>query len=130
MHFRKEWHQRGALKTSATPPEKPLVQPRRVGMRWRIPHEPDVARESIAVISGSGSDNATTPEGGNAAESSSPEREGSPSDAAIDIRSSGGVPKEMGGVPHSVEAPVRTNGTPPAAECLRGEELHLGKPSP
>ncbi len=33
------------------------------------------ARESIAVISGSCSDNATTPEGGNAAESSSPERE-------------------------------------------------------
>ncbi len=47
------------------------------------------ARESIAVISGSGSDNATTPEGGNAAESSSPEREGSPSDAATDIWSSG-----------------------------------------
>ncbi len=42
MHFRKEWHRRGALKTSATPPEKPLVQPRRVGTRWRIPHEPDV----------------------------------------------------------------------------------------
>ncbi len=34
------------------------------------------ARESIAVISGSGSDNATTPEGGNAAESSSPESRG------------------------------------------------------
>ncbi len=33
------------------------------------------ARESIAVISGSGSDNATTPEGGNAARSSSPERD-------------------------------------------------------
>ncbi len=40
------------------------------------------ARESIAVISGSGSDNATTPEGGNAAESSSPER------AAIALRCS------------------------------------------
>ncbi len=47
------------------------------------------ARESIAVISGSGSDNATTPEGDNAAESSYPEREREPSDAAIDIRSSG-----------------------------------------
>ncbi len=33
------------------------------------------ARESIAIISGSGSDNATTPEGGNTDESSSPERE-------------------------------------------------------
>ncbi len=38
-------------------------------------HERSAAQESIAVISGSGSDNATTPEGGNAAESSSPERE-------------------------------------------------------
>ncbi len=38
-----------------------------------------VARESIAVISGSGSDNVTTPKGGNAAGSSSPERESSPS---------------------------------------------------
>ncbi len=42
MHFRKEWHQRGALRTSATPTEKPLVQPRRIGTRWRIPHEPDI----------------------------------------------------------------------------------------
>ncbi len=42
------------------------------------------ARESIAVISGSGSDNVTTPEVRNAAESSSPEQESSPSDAAID----------------------------------------------
>ncbi len=55
------------------------------------------ARENIAVISGSGSDNVTTPEVRNAAESSSPERESSPSDAAIDIPSSGGAPKEMGG---------------------------------
>ncbi len=42
MHFRKEWHQRGALRTSATPTEKPLVQPRRIGTWWRIPHEPDI----------------------------------------------------------------------------------------
>jgi len=34
-----------------------------------------VARESIAIISGSGTDNATTPIEGNAAVSSSPERE-------------------------------------------------------
>ncbi len=33
------------------------------------------ARESIAVISGSGSDTATTPKGGNTSELSSPERE-------------------------------------------------------
>ncbi len=58
MHFREEWHKNRALRTSATPTE-----------------ESRAARESIAVISGSGSDNATTPKGGNAAESSSPESE-------------------------------------------------------
>ncbi len=57
------------------------------------------ARESIAVISRSGSDNATTPEGGNAAESSSPER-------ACPPMLSGGAPKETGGDPHSAEVPV------------------------
>ncbi len=85
------------------------------------------ALKSIAVISGSGSDNATTPEGGNTAESSSPEREGSPSDAAIDISSSGGAPKETGGVPHSVEAPVRTNGTPTGFGVLEGWGTPLGE---
>ncbi len=85
------------------------------------------ARESIAVISGSGSDNATTPEGGNAAESSSPEREGSPSDAATDIWSSGEAPKETGGVPHSAEAPVRTNGTPAGCGVPAGWEPPLGE---
>ncbi len=40
MHFRKEWHRRGFQRDP--PPEKPLVQPRRVVTRWRIPHEPDV----------------------------------------------------------------------------------------
>ncbi len=78
------------------------------------------ARESIAVISGSGSDNATTPEGGNAAVSSSPEREREHSDAAIDIWSSGGAPKERCGVPHSAEAPVRSNGTPTGCGVLEG----------
>ncbi len=42
MHFREEWHQRGALRTSATPTGKPLVQAWRIRMRWRIPHEPDI----------------------------------------------------------------------------------------
>ncbi len=42
MHFWEEWHQRGALRTSATPTEKPLVQPQRIGTWWRIPHEPDI----------------------------------------------------------------------------------------
>ncbi len=78
------------------------------------------ARESIAIISGSGSDNATTPEGGNAAGSSSPERESSPSDAAIDISSSGEAPKETGGVPHSAEVPARSNSKPTGCGALEG----------
>ncbi len=71
------------------------------------------ARESIAVISGSGSDTATTPKGGNTSESSSPERERErePSNAVIDIQSSGGALKETGGVPHSAEVSARSNGT-------------------
>ncbi len=88
------------------------------------------ARESIAIISGSGSDNATTPEGGNAAESSSPEREGSPSDAATDIWSSGEAPRKRVGYPTQQRPQSEPTVPPPAAECLRGENLHLGKPSP
>ncbi len=71
------------------------------------------ARESIF---GSGSDNATTPEGGNA------EREREPSDAAIDIRSSGGAPKETGGVPRSAKVPARSI---PAGCGVLGEELQI-----
>ncbi|XDV27240.1 hypothetical protein PO909_030803 [Leuciscus waleckii] len=52
---------------------------------------------SIATISGSGSDNIATPEGGNVAGSSSPEDDRSPSDAAIDNWSSGGALKETTG---------------------------------
>ncbi len=63
------------------------------------------ARESMAIISGSSSDNATTPEGGNAAGSSSTERVGSPPVAAIDIWTSDGVPKETCGVPLSHRGP-------------------------
>ncbi len=57
------------------------------------------ARASIATISGSVSGTADRPEGGSGAESSSPDRSGSPSDAAIDIRSSGGAPKDTSGTP-------------------------------
>ncbi len=124
MHFREEWHQRGALRTSVTPTEKPLVHPQRIGMRWTFFSHTSptfsAARESIAVISGSGSDNATTPEGGNAAGSSSPERESSPSDAAINIWSSGEAPKEAGGVPCSAEVPARSNGNPTGCGALEG----------
>ncbi len=79
-----------------TPTVKPLVLNRRIGTWWRISQEPDILggkgkhnRHLWAV-----SDNATTPEGNNAAGSSSPEREREPSDAAIGIWSSVGAPKE------------------------------------
>ncbi len=130
MHFRKEWHRRGALKTSATPPPRnhsSNLEGSGRGGGFHTSPTFSAARESIAVISGSGSDNATTPEGGNAAESSSPEREGSPSDAATDIWSSGEAPKETGGVPHSAEAPVRTNGTPAGCGVPEGWEPPLGE---
>ncbi len=79
------------------------------------------AREIIAIISGSGSANATTPEGGNAAGLSSPERESSPSDAVINILSSGGAPKKMGSVLRSAEVPASSNsnwGETPLGEAL------------
>ncbi len=110
MHFREEWHENRALRTSATPTE-----------------ESRAARESIAVISGSGSDNATTPKGGNAAESSSPEREREPSDAAIDIWSSGGAPKETGGVPRYAKVPARSNGIYAGCGVLEGWGTPLGE---
>lgn len=40
MHFQKEWYQGGAPRTSVSCPEKPIVQTRRFGTRWRIPGEP------------------------------------------------------------------------------------------
>ncbi len=127
MHFWKEWHRRGwALRKSAIPTEKPW----RFGMWWRIPHEPDVLggsrkhrrhlwvwlgqcyhtrrrQLSRVVIPG--------------------EREREHSNEAIDIRSSGGAPKEMGGVPHSTEAPVRSNGTPVGSGMLEGWGTPLGE---
>ncbi len=110
-----------AVRTSITFTKKQLVQPRRIGTRWRIQERGGPGKHSHHLWVWLGQCYHT--EGGNAAESSSPEREREPSDAAIGIRSSWGAPKETVGVPHSAEVP-------PAAECLRGEELHLGKPSP
>ncbi len=63
---------------SATPTEKHssnLVQGSGHGGGFHMNPIFLVAWESIAVISGSGSDNTTTPGGGKAAESSSPEGE-------------------------------------------------------
>ncbi len=108
MHFQEEWHENRALRTSATPTE-----------------ESRAAQESIAVISGSDSDNATTPKGGNAAESSSPES--SPSDAAIDIWLSGGAPKETGEVPRSAKVTARSNSIPAGCGVLEGWGTPLGE---
>ncbi|XP_042590786.1 2-oxoglutarate and iron-dependent oxygenase domain-containing protein 3-like [Cyprinus carpio] len=73
------------------------------------------ARASIAVSSGSDSGNAALPEGGNAAESSSPEPSSSP-DAVIDIRSSAGGPDEVLGPTLSAHQHSH-HGTPEARQC-------------
>ncbi len=115
--------------TSGTTTGKPLVQPQRIGTRWRIPHEPDIlgGPGSIAVISGSGSYNTTTPEGGNAAGSSSPESESSPSDTAIDIWSSEGAPKETYGAPRPAEGPAHFFGSSTGCGVLEGGGAPLGE---
>ncbi len=74
------------------------------------------ARESIAVSSGSDSGNATLPDGGSAAESSSPEPSSSP-DAVIDIPSSAGAPNEMLG-PALSEDPAYSSGNPRRCDVL------------
>ncbi len=55
------------------------------------------AQESITIISESVLARATVHEGDNCADVSSPEKSDSPSDTAIDIRSSGGAPKDTEG---------------------------------
>ncbi len=79
------------------------------------------ARESIAVKSGSGSDDATLRKGGNAAESSSPDSS-SASDAAINIWSSGRAPNEMAGPP--LKEPVRSPGSSTACGLLEEWGAH------
>ncbi len=54
---------------------------------------------SIATISGSKSDTVDRPEGGNVTESSFPEWSDSPSKAGLDIRLSGGAPKDKSETP-------------------------------
>ncbi len=81
------------------------------------------AWESMAVI--------TTTEGGNAAGLSSQERERShpPVQRSTSARQRGHRRKR---VVHSVQQRAKhaPSASPLVAECLRGEELHLGKPSP
>ncbi len=84
------------------------------------------ARESIAVSSGSDSGNATLPDGGSAAESSSPEPSSSP-DAVIESLSSAGAPNEMLG-PALSEDPAYSSGNPRRCDVLeeweaRGDAL-------
>ncbi len=84
----------------------------------RDDHSPmlSAARESIAVSSGSDSGNATLPDGGSAAESSSPEPSSSP-DAVIEIPSSAGAPNEMLG-PALSEDPAYSSGNPRRCDVL------------
>ncbi len=76
------------------------------------------ARESIAVSSGSDSGNATLPDGGSAAKSSSPEPSSSP-DTAIDVLSSAGAPNEMLG-PALFEDPASLSGKRQMVQCAGG----------
>ncbi|XDV20641.1 hypothetical protein PO909_025941 [Leuciscus waleckii] len=55
------------------------------------------ARESMAISSGSDSTNADTPEGGNAVESSFPEKSSPPCDAVSDMTPPAGAPNENTG---------------------------------
>ncbi len=81
MHFRENGTGGGRCETirvaARPPPRNHLSSLEESGRGGGFHTSPtfSAARESIAVISGSGSDNATTPEGCNAAESTSPERE-------------------------------------------------------
>lgn len=70
-------------------------------------------RESIAVISGSGSDYAATPEGGNTAGSPSPERE-------RELWAQGGELKETDGSLHTVEKPSCPSGRSTDCGVLEG----------
>lgn len=69
------------------------------------------------IISGSVSDNDTVPEGSNSL--SSLERVGSPSDAAIDIWSSGGALKDTASTLH-FEGPACSLGNSTVCEALEG----------
>ncbi len=81
------------------------------------PHIPVFAQQCcIAVSSGSDSGNATLPDGGSAAESSSPEPSSSP-DAVIEIPSSAGAPNEMLG-PALSEDPAYSSGNPRRCDVL------------
>ncbi len=87
---------------------------------------------------GSDSGNATLPDGGSAAESSSPEPS-SPSDAAIDILSSAGAPNDMLGppcprtpqaCPETPDGATRWRSERPAETQLDGEALTVILKSP
>ncbi len=78
----------------------------------------------IAIISGSGLDKGTTPEGGNTAGSSAPEIQRSTSGRQRGLRRIRVVHFVLQRAQHAPTA------APPAAECLRGEELPLENPSP
>ncbi len=83
-------------------------------------------RASIATIYGSESGTADHPESGNGTEPSSPDWFDSPFDAAIDIRSSGGAPKDTSGYPPPWEGPACSLGSSIGSEVpVAGRALNL-----
>ncbi len=94
MHLWEERHRGRVLRTSGKYPEKPVVQPRGLGTRWRSPLEP-------YPLSGPGKHSRHFRirlrhyyrQSSSTTEFSSPECSGSPSDAEIDIQSPGGPPR-------------------------------------
>ncbi len=112
MHLREERNRGGWLRTSSCHPRNQSSSLEGSGHGGGFHTSPTLlaARESIAIISGSVSGTATVPEGGNCVDASSPEKSDSPSDAAIDIRSSGGAPKDTDGA-HLWDGPPRSPGS-------------------
>ncbi len=126
MHFREERNWR-RLPAIGLPPRKQSSSLEHLGEGGGLQCSPTLsaARESIAVSSGSDSGKATLPDGGSAAESSSPEPSLSP-DAVIDILSSAGAPNEMLG-PALSEDLASSSGNTDGAMRWRSErpaEMH------
>ncbi len=95
MHFRKERYWGGTLRTSTGHPKKPIVQPRGLRTWWRVPLKPDArgspGKHSSHLWVGLGQRCHTRR--GQCSRIFIPEDIRLPSDAAIDIWSSGGAPK-------------------------------------
>ncbi len=120
----------GRWKPAATPPEKPLVQPRRVGTRWRIPHEPDVlggpGKHSRHLWVWLGQRYHTRRGATQPSRHARRERARPPMQRPTSGHQ-GRHRRKRVGYPTQQRPQSEPIGTPPAAECLRGENLHLGE---